>query len=110
MNHGKYYAVVLSMLLTWLFHPILLISILSILIYTHPFSSPVFYYIDKQIELFLPIIPHHTVPITPTPTIPMTPDLSLDLYLCKEILKSGKRCRQQPLVNGLCKRHQSSPS
>jgi len=105
MARDKYYAVALSLLLTWLFHPILLVAVLSVLIYTHPFSSPIFYYIDKQIEIFLPVY-HPNLKNNPPllSTTIIQPD-SLDLYFCKQALKSGKRCRQPPVINGFCKRH-----
>jgi hypothetical protein len=104
----KFYALGVSLLITWSLPSTLVGLILAWLIYIHPYSSLAFMYLDTWAQA-------HTLGLS-SPLQLQSPNHSnspppahLDAYFCTHVTKAGTRCRIPPGPQGWCKRHRPTP-
>jgi hypothetical protein len=117
MNRDKIYSLILAFILTYFVPSLFLIPLLGSIIYSHPYTKPLFYYLDNQIDN---IVNEHNNNVDNDNNNDDDDDDDADynnndnndnnnsakIQGCQEILKSGKLCRFRPVNNGIyCKRH-----
>lgn len=112
----KWYAVGLSIIIVWCLPSVIVIPLISCIMYTHPWSYPLFYSLDKWMASIVPKKTEQSTLRTPeTTTVPAAkPSIStttvsgipdLNIIFCRHVTKLGKRCRGDPGTHGWCKRH-----
>lgn len=115
MSKSKIYALALTLIMLWGLPLVFLCLFVYLLILTNPYSDSLFYYIDKQIELFtlakrsksIGQVAEKISKIEQIEQIEQNVGQNYirDSDFCKGVLKSGKRCRNEPHESGYCKRH-----
>lgn len=108
----KLYALGVSMIVVWSLPSILVGLLLAGLIYIHPYSPPVFAYLDMWLKTTVPKLPQRLEESgewrdSATTVHPPKPSPQMDAYFCTHLTKAGTRCRMPPGPKGLCKRHKS---
>ena len=101
-DRHKFYAFGISMVLAWTFPSTLVGLIMAFLLYTHPYSSWAFMYLDVCINS-INVPDNSQQPILTT----FNKDTNWNSYFCAHTTKQGKRCRLKPHENGMCKRHKN---
>lgn len=116
----KWYALGLSIIIIWCLPSVIVIPLISCIMYTHPWSYPLFYSLDKWMASIVPkkfeqstsrtpetttvsVAKPSTPTSTSTSTVSVIPDLNV--IFCRHVTKLGKRCRGDPGTHGWCKRH-----